>query len=97
MQIFVKYLCGKTATFEVEPQTTLDELVARAHTVKGYGVSPDMRMLVFAGKQLDNRRTFEYYNIQNESTLHLVLRLSLTFGTGDITLFHLLLPSLESA
>lgn len=74
MSITVKALSGTQTTLRVSPSDKIAQVKEKLSEAEGY--PPEQQRLIYAGKQMEDDRTLSDYNVQNESTLHMVLRLS---------------------
>lgn len=73
MQLFVKTLTGKTVSIEVEEGESIEDV--KAKIAEKEGIPPEQQRLIFGGQQLQDSKTLDDYDVGDDATLHLVLRL----------------------
>jgi hypothetical protein len=67
------YIFHKIIEFEIEPSDLVETVKTRVQEMEGIG--SDQLRVIFQGKQLDDNKMLSDYNIQNDSTLMIGLRL----------------------
>ena len=73
MQLFVKTLTGKTVSIEIEEGESIEDV--KAKIAEKEGIPAEQQRIIFGGQQLQDGKTIDDYNIGDDATLHLVLRL----------------------
>ena len=84
MTIFIKTLDGRSMTFEVKPTATVDSL--KKSIEDRQNIAPDMQRLLFGGKQLEDGKTLQDYNIGPEATGHLSEKMNVPPHDSGLTI-----------
>jgi hypothetical protein len=71
--LYVRELNGKNLTLTCDVNDSVEELKSKIQ--KARGIPIDQQRIIWTGKQVEDGRTLLDYNIGDESTVHLVLRL----------------------
>ena len=72
-QIYIKTLTGKSIVLEVSPSDKIEDIKEKIREREG--IPPDQQRFIYSGKQIEDGKTIQDYNIKPDSTLHMVLRL----------------------
>jgi len=73
MQIFARNLAGQSITLDVDPTDCIKNVKSKIEDREF--IPLDQQRLNYAGRELDDVNTLADYNIQKDSTIHILLRL----------------------
>jgi len=73
INVHIKTATGKSIYIKINPIDTILQLKKQIYLQED--VSLESQRIIFGGKQLDDHHTLCHYNITNETTLHIILRL----------------------
>ena len=73
-QLFIKTLTGETIDIKVSPNDSIKKI--KEEIDKKKNILPRNQKLMFNGKELNDNGTINEYNIENNSTIHLIIRLT---------------------
>ena len=74
LQLFIKTLTGETIDIKVSPNDSIKKI--KEEIDKKKNILPRNQKLMFNGKELNDNGTINEYNIENNSTIHLIIRLT---------------------
>lgn len=90
MTIYVMAPTGKKTTLDVLPSDSIEKVKQKIYNKEK--IPPDEQNLTSDGKEMENSRTLNDYNIEKESTIHLILR----FAESDAMIIHVKTPTAET-
>ena len=67
MKIFIKTITGKIISLDIDPNDTIEKIKDKLRIQEGFSFGSFR--LCFNGKTLNNTKTLDFYNIQDENTL----------------------------
>ncbi len=73
IQIFIKTLTGNNISIDAISSDTILDIKKKFEEKEGMPI--DIITLLFSGKRLEDTKTLEHYNIENNSTLYLCLNM----------------------
>ena len=71
-EIYIKTLTGKKITFEFVGSDTIHNIKTKIQNKEN--IPLEQQRIIYGGKELEDNKTLNDYNVYRESTLHLVLR-----------------------